>query len=171
MLKHIDKTTLCFINKDCVERKEFYFDLNVKLNLSSLSLRWALVLWPGTFDNKPLHIFNRIFVGIQENLIFYSKTPVTDSVRSIVHFSGSSLVWYDLLVSHNHGLGAPSRFIRGIWEICLLFVGPMRKYEAEAFWSLERAGAEWTTHLLLSSHGVFLSSVAEFSTTTKNNKK
>ena len=92
MLKHIDKTTLCFINKDCVERKEFYFDLNVKLNLSSLSLRWALVLWPGTFDNKPLHIFNPIFVGIQENLIFYSKSPVTDSVRSIVHSSRSSLV-------------------------------------------------------------------------------
>ena len=32
------------LSKDFVEIKEFYFDLNLKLNLSSLSLRWALVL-------------------------------------------------------------------------------------------------------------------------------
>ena len=30
--------------QDFGERKEFYFDLNVKLNLSSLSLRWAIVI-------------------------------------------------------------------------------------------------------------------------------
>ena len=29
------------LSRDFVEIKEFYFDLNVKLNLSSLSLRWA----------------------------------------------------------------------------------------------------------------------------------
>ena len=59
------------LKRKFVERKEFYFDLNVKFNFSSLSLRWAVLLWPSTFDNIPLHcrpLFYQISQGIKQHL-------------------------------------------------------------------------------------------------------
>ena len=66
---YFDQGWSAILKRKFVERKEFYFDLNVKFNFSSLSLRWAVLLWPGTFDNIPLHcrpLFYQISQGIKK---------------------------------------------------------------------------------------------------------
>ena len=84
---YFDQGWSAILKRKFVERKEFYFDLNVKFNFSSLSLRWAVLLWPGTFDNIPLHC-RPLFYQISQKI---KKIFVCIRVAEVVRGHGGHL--------------------------------------------------------------------------------